>query len=90
MTLIRLSGVTKTFPATAKNAEPVIAVDDVSLDVDAGEICGIIGYSGAGKSTVLRLVNALETPRPAPSRSTAATSRACASATSGRSAATSA
>jgi D-methionine transport system ATP-binding protein len=25
-------------------------------------VCGIIGYSGAGKSTVLRLVNALETP----------------------------
>ena len=62
MTLIRLRGVTKTFPPAAKNAEPVVAVDDVNLDIAAGEICGIIGYSGAGKSTVLRLVNALETP----------------------------
>ncbi|WP_447950138.1 methionine ABC transporter ATP-binding protein [Microbacterium aurum] len=62
MTLIRLRGVTKTFPPAAKNAEPVVAVDDVDLDIAAGEICGIIGYSGAGKSTVLRLVNALETP----------------------------
>ncbi|MBN9213596.1 MAG: methionine ABC transporter ATP-binding protein [Microbacterium sp. SCN 70-200] len=62
MTLIRLSGATKIFDATAKDAEPVRAVDDVSLDVAAGEICGIIGYSGAGKSTVLRLVNALELP----------------------------
>ena len=62
MTLIRLRGVTKTFPPAAKNAEPVVAVDDVSLEIAAGEICGIIGYSGAGKSTVLRLVNALETP----------------------------
>ena len=62
MTLIRLRGVTKTFPPAAKNAEPVVAVDDVELDIAAGEICGIIGYSGAGKSTVLRLVNALETP----------------------------
>jgi len=62
MTLIRLTGVTKAFPPPAKDAAPVVAVDDVSLDVAAGEVCGIIGYSGAGKSTVLRLVNALETP----------------------------
>ncbi|MFE5407685.1 methionine ABC transporter ATP-binding protein [Microbacterium sp. NPDC056569] len=62
MTLIRLTGVTKTFPPPSKDASPVAAVDDVSLDVAAGEVCGIIGYSGAGKSTVLRLVNALETP----------------------------
>ena len=62
MTLIRLSGVTKTFPAATRDAQPVTAVDDVTLEIAAGEICGIIGYSGAGKSTVLRLVNALETP----------------------------
>ncbi|GAA5203220.1 methionine ABC transporter ATP-binding protein [Microbacterium jejuense] len=62
MTLIRLTGVTKTFPPSSKDGSPVVAVDDVSLTVAAGEVCGIIGYSGAGKSTVLRLVNALETP----------------------------
>ncbi|WP_243073980.1 methionine ABC transporter ATP-binding protein [Microbacterium sp. SS28] len=62
MTLIRLTGVTKSFPAASKDAAPTVAVDDVSLEIAAGEICGIIGYSGAGKSTVLRLVNALETP----------------------------
>lgn len=62
MTLIRLNGVTKAFPPATKDAAPVVAVDDVSLEIAAGEICGIIGYSGAGKSTVLRLVNALETP----------------------------
>ena len=62
MTLIRLTSVTKIFPPSSKDVAPVLAVDDVSLDVAAGEVCGIIGYSGAGKSTVLRLVNALETP----------------------------
>ena len=62
MTLIRLRGVTKTFPAPSKDAPPIIAVDGVDLEVAAGEVCGIIGYSGAGKSTVLRLINALETP----------------------------
>ncbi len=40
----------------------VSAVDDVSLTVDAGAITGIIGRSGAGKSTMLRMVNGLERP----------------------------
>lgn len=62
MTLIRLSGVTKSFPAPSRSGAAVVAVDDVSIDVAAGSITGIIGYSGAGKSTVLRLVNALESP----------------------------
>lgn len=62
MTLIRLRDVTKTYPASSKDAGSVVAVDAVSLDVAAGEICGIVGYSGAGKSTVLRLINALEAP----------------------------
>ncbi|QOC24713.1 methionine ABC transporter ATP-binding protein [Microbacterium hominis] len=62
MSIIRLTSATKVFPPQTKGAPPVVALDDVSLDVAAGEICGIIGYSGAGKSTVLRLINALETP----------------------------
>ena len=62
MTLIRLTDVTKSYAAPSKDAGPVLAVDGVSLEVAAGEICGIIGYSGAGKSTVLRLINALEAP----------------------------
>lgn len=62
MSLIRLSGVSKTFPPPAKDASPVTAVDDIDLTISAGEVVGIIGYSGAGKSTVLRLVNGLETP----------------------------
>lgn len=38
------------------------ALKDVSLDIQAGEICGIIGRSGAGKSTLIRCVNGLERP----------------------------
>ncbi|WP_206475619.1 ABC transporter ATP-binding protein [Microbacterium sp. KRD172] len=38
-------------------------VDDVSLDVSAGEAVGLVGESGAGKSTILSLLLGLATPR---------------------------
>lgn len=60
MALVTLEHVTKSYPAADRKAEPVIAVDDVSLEIEAGDVFGIIGYSGAGKSTLVRLVNALE------------------------------
>ncbi|HAQ06937.1 MAG TPA: methionine ABC transporter ATP-binding protein [Bacillus bacterium] len=40
----------------------VIGVDHVSLKVNKGEIYGIVGYSGAGKSSLLRCLNLLEKP----------------------------
>lgn len=38
------------------------AVQDANLTIKKGEIFGIIGYSGAGKSTMIRLLNGLEKP----------------------------
>jgi D-methionine transport system ATP-binding protein len=40
----------------------VPALHPVDLTIDPGEVFGIIGHSGAGKSTMLRLVNLLERP----------------------------
>jgi D-methionine transport system ATP-binding protein len=60
MALVSLANVTKSYPSPDRQAGPLVAVDDVSLDIEAGDVYGIIGYSGAGKSTLVRLVNALE------------------------------
>ena len=37
-------------------------IDDISFKVDDGEILAIVGFSGSGKSTVLKLISGLLTP----------------------------
>ncbi len=57
--MIRVEGLTKTY-GTGPSA--VTAVDDVSLEVEPGKIYGILGRSGAGKTTLMRCLTALERP----------------------------
>ena len=40
----------------------VTGVDNVSLTINKGDIFGIVGYSGAGKSSLIRCINLLEVP----------------------------
>lgn len=58
---IVIDRVSKVYPARSKSAA-VVALDDVSLSVREGSIVGVIGRSGAGKSSLIRLVNGLEKP----------------------------
>jgi osmoprotectant transport system ATP-binding protein len=58
--VIRLEAVAKTFERPGQ--PPVRAVQAVDLEVAAGETVALIGTSGCGKSTTLRLVNRLEEP----------------------------
>jgi phosphonate transport system ATP-binding protein len=53
--LLVAEGISKTFDKTK-------AVDNVSLAIPAGQFVGVIGRSGAGKSTFLRLINRLSDP----------------------------
>ena len=57
--MIKLEHISKTFDTASGN---VHAVQDVSLEIRDGEIFGIIGSSGARKSTLIRCINLLERP----------------------------
>ncbi|MCI5753171.1 MAG: ATP-binding cassette domain-containing protein [Clostridiales bacterium] len=57
--IIQLRGLNKTFGTGEKQ---VVALDQIDLDIYAGEIFGVIGLSGAGKSTLVRCMNLLERP----------------------------
>ncbi len=75
---LRVRGVTKRFgrdgaagrrwwagrrrPPSADGARPVVAVDDVSFEVQRGEIFGVLGANGSGKSTLIRVVSTLLIP----------------------------
>jgi ABC-type oligopeptide transport system ATPase subunit len=66
MPLVEVRNLLKTFPATeslfgGKHRE-VRAVDNVSLEIHAGETLGLIGESGSGKSTLGRLILRLIEP----------------------------
>jgi osmoprotectant transport system ATP-binding protein len=55
--MIRFEGVTKRYPGA-----PQAVLSDFCLEVTEGTVCALLGRSGAGKSTALRLVNRLLDP----------------------------
>ncbi len=50
------------FPWKKKNYKEFRAIDDVSFKIEQGEIIGIIGKNGSGKSTILKLITGILTP----------------------------
>src|SRR5438270_12714934 len=52
---IRLSNLTKRF-------DDVVAVDDLSLEIERGRFFALLGPSGCGKTTTLRMIGGFEEP----------------------------
>jgi NitT/TauT family transport system ATP-binding protein len=54
---IQVAGVSKSYPA--RDGHPVPAVENITLEIAAGEFVSIVGPSGCGKSTLLSIVAGL-------------------------------
>ncbi|EMI24181.1 MULTISPECIES: ABC transporter ATP-binding protein [Rhodopirellula] len=59
MALVELRGVSKSF---RKGDETITPLDNIDLDIEAGEFVSLMGPSGTGKSTLLNLVSGIDRP----------------------------
>jgi len=59
---VEMRDVIKEFPGAARGAEPVRAVDNVTLQIRDGEFFSLLGPSGCGKTTSLRMIAGFELP----------------------------
>ena len=57
--MLKVTGLTREFETSE---ETVVAVDAVSLELDAGVFASVVGKSGSGKSTLLSLLGTLDKP----------------------------
>ena len=57
--LLRLRGLRRDFPA---GDDTITVLDDVNLDIAAGEMVAIVGASGSGKSTLMNILGCLDKP----------------------------
>lgn len=55
MSILQVNNVSKSFG-------PKLALDDISLTVEPGEIYGLLGPNGAGKTTLIRIINHITLP----------------------------
>jgi D-methionine transport system ATP-binding protein len=59
--MVRFEGIAKTYPAY-RGKPGVKALQNIDFAIARGSITGVIGRSGAGKSSLVRLINGLEKP----------------------------
>jgi ABC-2 type transport system ATP-binding protein len=61
MPAVQIEGITKSFPVPLRR-QRVTAVQNLSLTVQPGEVYGLLGPNGCGKSTTLKILLGLVTP----------------------------
>jgi ABC-2 type transport system ATP-binding protein len=59
---IAVQGLTKVFPVPFHPTRGVVAVKDLSLRIEPGEVYGLLGPNGSGKSTTLKIILGLVSP----------------------------
>src|SRR6266498_312761 len=59
---VAVHGVTKTFPVPWHPARGIVAVKDLNLQIEPGEVYGLLGPNGSGKSTTLKIILGLVSP----------------------------
>jgi len=57
-----VEGVSKVYPPPRRGEQPVTAVDNVSFTLEPGASLALVGASGSGKSTIAKLITAVEKP----------------------------
>lgn len=62
MTALVAQHLRKTYRSRRRGDPPVVALDDVSLSVGPGEVAGVLGRNGAGKSTTVELLAGARAP----------------------------
>src|SRR6184192_481567 len=75
---IAIEHLTKVFPIPFRR-EQVVAVKDLSLEVEAGQVYGLLGPNGSGKSTTMKIVLGLVRPTSGTTRIFGRSSRVVAS-----------
>jgi len=60
--MIKFNKVTKIYPTSRSHESPTAVLQDISFEIKEGEFVSIVGKSGAGKTTLTRLILGLEEP----------------------------
>jgi len=59
MSLVKLEKIVKRYPM---GNQKFTALEDINLEFEKGEFCGVVGPSGSGKTTLLNIIGSLDVP----------------------------